>query len=277
MTRVQPFRLRIFSLLHVIRNKTTYKTTLLRCTMRSEPMINTLKESSLHKSLKLLYSLDDGARTEVEVNKKIYDIVEADGSVIEIQTQNLSKLLPKVEIILGTGKRFKIVHPIAVEKTITLYAQDGTLISKRKSPKKESIYSLFKELTRLYPLLLNSNFTLEVPLVTMTEVRCRTEIAVQSENKRRRFKRNWLKTDKILESIIETQVFSAREDYLKLLPETLPCDFSIKMLQEELKSRRSIPASAANFARIMVWVLKRMTLIEEADFKGRSKMYRVRK
>ena len=54
-------------------------------------MINTLKESSLHKSLKLLYSLDEGARTEVEIGKKIYDIVESDGSVIEVQTQKSFK------------------------------------------------------------------------------------------------------------------------------------------------------------------------------------------
>ena len=238
-------------------------------------MINTLKESSLHKSLKLLYSLDEGARTEVEIGKKIYDIVESDGSVIEVQTQNLSKLLPKAQLILDSGKRFKIVHPIAVEKTIKLYAQDGRLISQRKSPKKESIYSLFKELTRLFPLLLHSNFTLDVLLITMTEVRLRTAAVVQSENKRRRFKRNWLKTDKILESIIETKVFSEKDDYLALLPETLPLTFSVKDLKETLKKLRVVPASAANFASLMVWVLKRMDLIEEAEGKGRSKSYRV--
>ena len=214
-------------------------------------MINTLKESSLHKSLKLLYSLDEGARTEVEIGKKIYDIVESDGSVIEVQTQNLSKLLLKAQLILNSGKRFKIVHPIAVEKTIKLYAQDGRLIS------------------------LHSNFTLDVLLITMTEVRLRTEAAVQSENKRRRFKRNWLKTDKILESIIETKVFSEKDDYLALLPETLPLTFSVKDLKETLKKLRVVPAAAANFASLMVWVLKRMDLIEEAEGKGRSKSYRV--
>ncbi|MGP1458005.1 MAG: hypothetical protein ACTTKL_01665 [Treponema sp.] len=239
-------------------------------------MINTLKESSLHKSLKLLYSLDGGARTEVEIGKKIYDIVEADGSVIEIQTQNLSKLLPKAEIILSAGKRFKIVHPIPVQKTIQLYDKDGSLISKRKSPKKESVYSLFKELTGIYPILLKNNFTLEVPLITMTEIRLRTDTAVQSENKRRRFKRNWLKTDKILESIIETKLFSEKEDYLNLLPETLPRTFSVKNLRDTLKSNRELPSSASSYANIMLWVLKRMELIEETNIKGRSKTYRIK-
>ena len=109
----------------------------------------------------------------------------------------------------------------------------------------------------------------------MTEIRLRTEAAVQSENKRRRFKRNWLKTDKILESIIETKVFSEKDDYLALLPETLPLTFSVKDLKETLKKLRVVPAAAANFASLMVWVLKRMDLIEEAEGRGRSKSYRV--
>lgn len=57
--------------------------------------INTFNESSMHKTLKKMYSLEEGSNTEVNLNGYIYDIVTKNNSVIEIQTRNLSKLLPK--------------------------------------------------------------------------------------------------------------------------------------------------------------------------------------
>ena len=58
-------------------------------------VINTLNESSLHKTLKTLFSLEDGSRTEVQENGYVFDIVNKDGSIVEIQTKKLSALQKK--------------------------------------------------------------------------------------------------------------------------------------------------------------------------------------
>ena len=55
-------------------------------------MINTYKESSLHRTLKELYAAKTVGKTEVEADGHIYDILTDKGEVIEIQTQNLAKL-----------------------------------------------------------------------------------------------------------------------------------------------------------------------------------------
>ena len=108
--------------------------------------INTLNESNLHKKLKEIYALQEGSRTEVEADGKIYDVITEDGTIVEIQTRNLSKLLPKVLKALKNKRNIKIVYPVVREKIIKTLKADGTLISSRKSPKKENLYSVFKEL-----------------------------------------------------------------------------------------------------------------------------------
>ena len=71
----------------------------------------------------------------------------------EIQTKNLAKLLPKILDTIEKGHNVKLVHPIPLINRIELKDEDGTLISKRKSPKKGCIYDIFRELTGIYPLI----------------------------------------------------------------------------------------------------------------------------
>lgn len=237
------------------------------------PKINTLNESSLHRTLKTLYSLDENAKTEVELDGKIYDIVKKN-QIIEIQTQNLEKMLSKSLSALEKGRKIKVVYPLAVAKYIATFDEDGKKISRRKSPVIRSIYNIFEEITGLYPVLLEKNFTLDVVLCKICEVRTRTETAVQSANGRRRFKKNWLKNDKLLEEIIETRTFKKPHDYLSLLPKTLGKEFTVKDISAALKENKNLPKSASRQASIMVWVLSRMGLIEHVGFRNRAKVYR---
>ena len=236
-------------------------------------MINTYSESSLHKTLKDIYALKDGCRTEVKRDGKIYDIVDKEDNVIEIQTKNVSKLLKKTMAVLENGKKIKIVLPVIIEKHIELYEKDGTRISRRKSPVKGSIYDIFDELTGLYPVLLDKNFSLDVLEITMTELRIHTPEPVQSPNGRRRFRKNWNKTDKTLNEILKTHTFSSSENYLKLIPRQCFPEFSAKELSAALKTNKSLPASAASRAHIMIWVLNKMNLIKLKEIKNRSRCY----
>lgn len=237
-------------------------------------VINTLNESSLHKTLKEIYALQDGSKTEAEEDGVVYDILNEDGSVIEIQTKNLSKLLAKsLEAI--KRRKITIVHPIIVSKTIETYDKDGKLILRRKSPKKENIYSVFRELTGLYPVLLEENFTLELLEIEMTETRIRTEEKTQSKNKRRRFEKDWVKTGKKLDQIFSKTVLKTRDDYLSLLPSGLNETFTRKEISEKLKQQKRAPASSYQNISLMTWVFEKMGLLEITGKNGNSIVYKL--
>ena len=179
---------------------------------------STLNESKLHNSLKILYQELYEGKTEVEQDGHIYDIITKNGNIIEIQTKNLAKLLPKILDTIDKGHNVKLIHPLPLVTRIELQDEEGKIISKRKSPKKGNIYDIFRELTGIYPLITNPHFSLEIVEIEMTEERVRTKEPVQSKNGRRRFRRNWLKTGKRLDTIINTRRFSKAEDYLALMP-----------------------------------------------------------
>lgn len=241
----------------------------------TQKKINTLNESSLHKTLKLMYALNENSKTEIELDGKIYDIVSNNGDVIEIQTQNLGKLLAKCMVALGKKRKIKIVYPLAVTKYLEMYGAAGERISRRKSPKRKTIYDLFTELTGIYPVLLEKGFSLEVLECVICERRIKTDAPVQSANGRRRFRKNWNKNDKILEEIVSTRVFSKASDYLALLPPALPEEFTASDIRSAIKSDKSLPKSAAANANIMLWVMTRMNLIEHIGNKGRARIYKI--
>lgn len=229
-------------------------------------MINTYAESRLHKTLKNLYAADSQGMVEQEVAGKICDIVTRDGSIIEIQTGSLSKLHGKLGVLLPHYK-VKVVYPLVVRKTIETRKKDGILVSRRKSPKKQCLLDMFAELTALFPYLLDKNFILEVLEVSVIEHRVKEDAPVQLVNKSRRFKRDWYKEDKSLEAIYSTHQFSSAQDYLALLPQELPETFTIKEASSMLKGR-NVPR--------MLWVLRKMGLVEQVGKQGRSMILKKR-
>jgi len=237
---------------------------------------STLNESSLHNTLKKLYAFQNDGKMEVELDDHVYDILTSDKTVIEIQTANLAKLLPKLLDALDKGHKVKLVHPIVIERRILLNDEQGNKISYRKSPKRGCIYDLFKELTGLYPILLKPDFELEVVEVNITEIRTRTSEPVQTNNKRRRFKKNWIKTGKKLDEIRNTITFNSAKDYLKLIPIDSKVSFCAKDLAEALKKDNTLPSSAPRNAHLIIWVLNKMELIEQTEIKNRSRYFKIK-
>lgn len=238
-------------------------------------MINTYNESSLHKTLKNLYSLEEGCQTEVKLDGFIYDIVTKDNHIIEIQTQNISKLKTKAEQALLKGRKFQIIYPLAKTKRIITKDKDGKILSNRKSPKSESIYSMLKELTGLYTILLNKSFTLTVLECAITEIRIRTDEPVQLPTKRRHFLKNWIKTDKILNEIIKTHNFKNKEDYLSLIPKDTPVFFSSKSLKECLSDKNNISNKDANQSSLLIWLFNKMEIIEQIGKEGKTRIFKI--
>lgn len=211
-----------------------------------------------------MYVTTYGGKTEVDAGKYICDVITDKGDVIEVQTGNLGKLYPKIKTLLETRK-VTLVYPLPVEKIIELKDETGIIISKRRSPKRIDIYSLFDELTGLYPILLEPGFTLEVLSVSITEHRIRTPEPVQLANKSRRFRKNWYKTGKSLNELKGRRSFSKKEDYLELLSETLPDSFSASDLAA---------SGAGTYARTMLWVLRKMGLVVPDEKRGRTHYYK---
>ena len=242
-------------------------------------MINTLNESSLHRALKTIYSLDNNSKTEEQVSQWICDIVQNENVIIEIQTANVSSLKNKIKCLLEMGKTVKIVHPVVISKTIKTSDIYGTIISTRKSPKKESIYSIFRQLTGITEFLLHENFILEIPQISIIEHRLKTSQAQQSKNKKRRFLKDWQKTDKELKEIFTISTFSKKEDYLNLLPQykeqnkELCNNFTAKQTASLLKQK--INAATATNTHCMLWVLKKAGMIQETLKIKNEKHYKI--
>ena len=130
-------------------------------------MINTLNESQLHKALKTFYAVQFSAQEEVQAGRWICDLVRPDGGVIEIQNKNVSSLKEKIKGLLAEKRKVTVVHPIIRQKTIKTFSKDGKELSSRKSPKKECLHSTLREYTGLNEFLLDKNFTLLCPEITV--------------------------------------------------------------------------------------------------------------
>ena len=237
-------------------------------------MINTLNESSLHKTLKELYSLNSpGSKKEAPVGPYIADIEEKDSSIIEIQTGNLSSLLKKCSYYISQKRKVKVVYPLVTEKYIKTFDSTKAEVRKRKSPVKKNIYSIFRELTGLYPLILDRRFYLEVVEVVVTEERRDDGLLKQSANGRRRFRKTWTKEGKCLEKIGKSTILHGKKSYKALLPKNLRENFSVKNLFEELKKEGK--KVTLNQVHLMVWVLSHASIIEYTGKEGKSNIYRL--
>ena len=237
---------------------------------------STLNESSLHNTLKKVYAFQNDGQTEVELNGHIYDILTKNKEAIEIQNQNLYHLLPKIKDTIDKEIKIKVVYPVIVKKDIELYDKNKNLLRKSKSPVKGCIYSIFKEIKGIYPVLLNPLFKLEIPFINITEIRLQEDLAVQSKNKKRRYKRDWNKSNKKLKEIIETKCFSSKKDYLSLIPADLPEEFYSKDLENSLKAMK-MPARIYKNSNLILWVLSRMEIIELTKTEQRRNYYKIKK
>lgn len=232
--------------------------------MSSQPdahLIGTLRERSMHAQLKD-YLTKPGDKVEEKVGGYWVDIRRGD-EVIEIQTGSFSSMKRKLEKLLP-DRPVRVVHPVAVEKWITKMAKDGTtLISRRKSPKRGSLYDLFDELVSFPHLINNPNFSVEVVLVKEEELRCDDGLG------------SWRRKgtsirDHLLLDIASREVFQVARDFLRLLPPGWTGPGTNKEISTALKQPRF------RIAR-MTYCLLRMGLLTLAGKRGNSLLYSLAK
>jgi hypothetical protein len=224
--------------------------------------IGEISETSLHAALKHALA-KPGDRFEVKVDGKIVDLLRANGEIVEVQTGNFGKLKAKIDH-LAFNHSIRVVYPIAIKRMIVqLDVKSGEELSRRKSPKKGNIYSIFDELIHFPTLLSYPGISLEVFFVEIEELRVRDG----KGSWRRKFQSI---LDKRLSSHEKSHVFSSTADLLQLLPESLPPEFTASLLAKEAQI-------SVHLAREMAYVLKKNGLTREEGRRGREILYRLAK
>ena len=219
--------------------------------------IGTLNESSLHSALKLWYKNPED-HLEVPIENFVIDIVR-DDLLIEIQTRNFSTIRKKLETLLK-NHRVLLVHPIVKDKwIINVNHQSNEIIRKRLSPTHRSYLDIFEELIRIPDLIANPNFTIELPLVQIEEVRI-------NDGKGSWRRKGWSIYDRRLVNVVERKVFCSPIDFLMLKPTTLKTPFTNAELAHSLEK-------SLRLAQKMSYCLSKMGIIKVVGKSGRSLLF----
>ncbi|MBK8021563.1 MAG: hypothetical protein IPK19_09070 [Chloroflexi bacterium] len=225
--------------------------------------IGTLAEKSLHAALKDWYARP-GDLLECRVEGYFIDILrpspdpETPPRCIEIQTRHLGAMKPKLSALLDRYP-IQVVHPISYERHIIRIDADGEIRSRRKSPKRGTMYHLFPELVSLPVLLSHPNLTLEVALI-------RDEEVWVDDGKGSWRRKRWSIHDRRLLEVKETRLLTAISDYAALLPTTLPDQFDSQELAKAIGQPRPL-------AQKMAYCLREMGILQIASKRGRSHLY----
>jgi hypothetical protein len=180
----------------------------------------TYREGSLHAALKAHYAAAIAdARIEAAVDGFVVDVVGRE-ELVEVQTGSFGSASRKLKRLAATH-RVALVFPIAVEKWLLRVDEAGTILGRRRSPKRGRAFDLFDELVHIPGLLAHPNFRIEIPLIHEEEVRGPIAAGV-----RYRYPREWRRVDRRLIAVVETRRIDTPSDLLLLLPDGLPEPFT---------------------------------------------------
>lgn len=200
---------------------------------RDKNGIGTLSEKNLHAVLKAYYEPFCDSH-EIKLGRYVADICSEDG-VIEIQTRNLTKLNPKLEVFLDAC-RVTVVYPLPATKWLSwIDMQTGEISPKRKSPKSCRIYDAIPEMYRIKVHLANPRFTLRLCFLEVEEYRYKNGWSKDG-------KKGSERCDRRPVSMINDIVFCSPSDYLSFLPEGL-CD---EFLSTDVARLAKIPKKLAS-------------------------------
>lgn len=218
-----------------------------------------MAESELHSALKSYYA-QPGDRFEVNVEGFYVDVVRGD-LLIEIQTGSFHHIKPKLFALLENHP-IRLVYPIAISRWIEKRsAEDNQLIERRKSPKVGRIEQIFNEMDSFPGLILHPNLEVQVVLINDVDVRI-------NDGKGSWRRKGWRTIGRRIENVIGEKLFSKPEDFLMLLPQGLPVEFSRRELAIMMKT-------PLRTAQKMVYCLHRMGMLSITRKQGRTLYYSV--
>ncbi|MBR5528268.1 MAG: hypothetical protein IKV97_04630 [Clostridia bacterium] len=188
-----------------------------RMTREGEHNIGGLGEGTLHLVLKNYISANR-ENQEIKYGKKYIDVF-LDGRAYEVQTRNFSSLKAKLAAFLPEIP-VTVIFPAIKEKRVAWTdPETGELSSFRKSPKKESVYSIFNELIYIKDYLSNPNLSFCVFLLAADETKL---LCGYSKDR----KKGSVRLNRIPTKLFSTEQFESCADFARLLPDTE--EFSVK-------------------------------------------------
>lgn len=200
-------------------NKASFYKTIYDSTLSTHQRYNigTYKEKKLHIILKKYFE-ENTDYHEVPINGYIADICR-DGVITEIETSGFSGLNNKLAAYLPEYK-VRLVYPLAHVKYISwIDPQDGQITSRKKSPKKENIYSALFEAVRILPHIKNENLTILVPYLEMDEYRLLTGWSRDRKKGSDRYER-------IPIDLLKIEELSSDYDYIRHIPNDCTANFT---------------------------------------------------
>ncbi|MGE0760581.1 MAG: hypothetical protein AB7F89_02425 [Pirellulaceae bacterium] len=218
-------------------------------------------ETSLHRQLKQLYATGN-ATQETRLDGFRIDVVRG-RQLIEIQHGSLAAIRRKVHRLLDQHQVL-VVKPLIVRKyLIQCDTKDGPPLSRRLSPKRGSILSLFEELVYFVHIFPHRNLILETPLVEIEEWR------YAGHGRRRRWRRNDFQVaDQKLICLHGIERFRTPRDLLRLVPSSLCSPFHTGDLAQALDVRRWV-------AQRIAYCLRHSGAVQTVGKAGNAHLYQI--
>lgn len=197
---------------------------------------------------------------EHPVDGYVIDLVRGE-LLIEIQTAGLAGMKKKISRLAADGHPVRIVLPIAVDRTIVKVEDDGTIVSRRLSPKHGAVTDIFTQLVSFPGLVVDTALEIEVVLTVEEEYR------THSPGKAWR-RKGWIVHERRLLEVLDSVTLASASDLLGLLPTNLPDPFTTSDLAASL-------GRPLRTAQQMVYCLRVTGLIEPSGKRGNAIEYRM--
>lgn len=221
--------------------------------------IGTLSEKSVHSTIKD-YLEPNKENQEVKVGKYIADI-KNENNIIEIQTKDFKKLIPKINYYLECKYNVKIIYPIIMEKyTNWVDKETHQIVERRKSPIKGSIQDFLIELYWVYEYLEKEEFNISLVLINAEEYKYLDGYGHNN-------KKHATKIDKIPTKIIKEINIGSIDELSILIPDTLNKEFTSKDFIKESRCKKKWIGSG-------IKLLREIGVIEVVRKDGNTYIYR---
>lgn len=218
-----------------------------------------LNEAPLHASLKALYALP-GDKLEVPLDGFVVDILQSD-RIIEIQTGSFGNMKRKLGRLLE-DHTIRVVYPVAHERwIIKLPIKKRDTQTRRKSPKRQGLEAVFRELVSIAALVAHPNFELELVLIREEQVR-------RYDGNKSWRRKGWAVDERRLIEIIDRRVILGPEDLLDMCGGAPQEQFTTAELAEANGWPRRIATMAA-------YCLRHCGAIEQIGKRGNAYLYTV--
>ena len=221
--------------------------------------IGSLGEKAQHAVLKNYYCPNPFCQ-EINFGGFVADIADEHG-ITEIQTAGFGRLRKKLACFLQAAP-VRVVYPVAAVKWVVwIDPQTGEVRARNRSPKKNAVFGIFRELYSIQDLLWPDNFSLVLPLLECEEYRLQNGWS-------RDGKRGSQRDQMVPVSLLGEIIIKRPEQLLGLLPEGLPSPFTSADL-------RRLSRANIRLTSYILLVLRQLGLIELTGKQGNAHLYQL--